>query len=297
MPGDRGKTDKFAPPPDLSLAQLLEMSVIAWVVFSVICMLFGLSYHNSSVEIWTFITLGSVVLLGVIYQSGRQAPVNRGTMIIATWLLVSVILGTWVGFFSYECCIGEYWMAEQLEARQNVLPSEPAGAYANAGELVFAEEARVDPSKSVGYKDTSVFCVAPIASDSPMETVQFWAAGVDCCGARGSFVCDDAWNPKAHAGVIIRNGTWSMFHEDIHSQYMKAVKLAEVTYGIASVEEPIFLRWVANPSQVELNIWRAGLGVLLAAVIISALLCGLQGCAIHVVLNRSSRGDIRNRLA
>lgn len=275
----------------------MEISVVAWVIFSVICLLFGLSYHDSYTEIWTLIILGVCVLLMIIYQSWRQwyeSSLNRVSVIVATWLLASVLLGTFVGIFSYDCCIGEYWTSQQLEARQNVLPSEPAGAYGNAGEIVFADEARVDPSKSVGFKDGNVFCVAPVASDAPMDTVQFWAAGLDCCGARGSFVCDDAWNPKAHGGIVIRNGTWSMMTEDIRAQYLKAVKLAEVTYSIASVKEPIFVRWVSNPGQVELNIWRAGMGVLLGAIIISALVCGLQACALHVCLNGKRKMDPRS---
>jgi len=295
MPGDRGKSDQYGPPPDVSLKQLMEISVVAWIVFSVICLLFGLSYHDSSTEIWTLIILGTVVLFMVLFQSWRhyyESSLNRVSVIVAAWLLVAVLLGTWVGLFSYDCCIGNYWMAQKLESRQNVLPSENALAYSNSGQIIFADEARVDPSKSVGFKDDNVFCVAPVASSVPFEVVQFWAAGTDCCGSRGSFVCDDAWNPKAHAGVVIRNGTFFMMGENIRAQYMKAVKLAEVTYGIASAKEPIFVRWVSNPNQVELNIWRAGLGVLLGSIIVSALVCGLQACAIHVVLN-GHRGRFR----
>jgi len=286
FPGDRGKTDKLSGPTDISIENLLKISVLAWVVFTITALLFGLSYHDSAVEIWTLVLIGVVVLVMVIGQSWRQwneSPHARISIIVAMWLLLSVGLGSFVGIFAYDCCIREYWTAQQLEARENVLPAEPAGAYANAGEIVFADEARVDPSKAVGYKDTSVYCVAPIASDAPMDTVQFWAAGLDCCGARGSFVCDDAWNPKAHSGLVIRNSTLG---EDLRGQYMKAVKLAEITYAIASVKEPIFVRWVSNPDQVELNIWRAGMGVLLACIIIATLVCGLQACGIHLALRR-----------
>lgn len=290
LPGDRGKIDPDAAAPDLTGEQLMQVSTIAHVIFIVICLLFGFSYHDAANEIHTIIFIGSVFLLMIMYQSWRtysESSMNRASFIVSSWFFVAVVTGTWVGLFSFNCCIGEYWTVQKLESRQNVLPSEPAGAYANAGGLIFADEARVDPSKSVGFKDINVFCVAPVASDAPMDTVQFWAAGVDCCGARGSFVCDDAWNPKAHGGLVIRNGSFSVAHEDIYSQYMKAVKLAEVTYSIASAKEPIFVRWVEDPNKVELNMWRAGLGVLLACIIVSALGCGLTACGCHVVLNRN----------
>lgn len=290
-PGDRGKTDEFRAPPDISLPHLIEVAVLAWFAFSVVCMLFGLSYHDSSVEVWSLVILSSVALLMVVVQSWRQqgeSSAARVSVIVAGWLLLAVLGGTVIGLFSYDCCIREYWMSQKLEARANVLPSEPAAAYSNAGEIVFADVARVDPSKSVGYKDHNVFCVAPVASDAPLDTIQFWAAGTDCCGSRGSFVCDDSWNPKARSGIVIRNATFEMMGTDLRAQYMKAVRLAEVTYAIASAKEPIFVRWVADPDQVELNVWRAGLGVLLAAVIIASLLCGLQACAIHMFLRRQS---------
>lgn len=79
---------------------------------------------------------------------------------------------------------------------------------------------------------------------------------------------------------------------DIRRKYLKAVKLAEVTYGIASVEEPIFVRWVANPDLVQVNIWRAGFGILLASIIIAALFCVLQAWAISMML-RKNRGHDR----
>jgi hypothetical protein len=284
FPGDRGKTDQLGPPPDISLEHLCQISIVAWVVFSVVCLLFGLSYHDSSVEIWTLLTLGFVTLTLIMGQSWRtwhESSASRVGFLVSSWMLLALVLGTCVGLFSYDCCIREYWQSQMLEARGNVLPSEPAGAYGNAGEIVFADEARIDPSKAVGYKDTNVYCVAPIASDVPMDTVQFWAVGLDCCGARGTFVCDDAWNPKARSGVVVRNHSeWAS--EDVREHYKKAVKLAEVTYAIASAEDPIFVRWVSNPQQVELNIWRAGMGVVLAAIIISSLLCGLQACLMHV---------------
>lgn len=292
FPGDRGKADPNAP-PELSWRVLIEVGIGAWVAFTVVCLLFGLSYHTSKVAVWSMIFLGSGVLTIVIGQHMRQyreSRIARDTVLIAGWFLAALVLGTAVGYVCYDCCIGEYWLSQSLEARENVLPSEPAGAYSNAGQLVFADEARVDASKSVGFKDGETYCVAPIASDAPLDTVQFWAAGVDCCGARGSFACDDSWNPKAHAGVVINNVTWTMMRSDIRGHYLKAIKLAEVTYAIASVKEPILVRWVANPDQVQLNVWRAGFGALLAAIIIAALVCGLQVCAVHFVRNKSPGG-------
>lgn len=269
----------------MSFKDIICLGFGAWVLFSSICLIFGFTYHSDKVQIWSVLIIGSIVLLVVIWQSWRyrfEEASARAHLIIGVWLLTSLLFGTAVGYFSYDCCISEYWQMQQLEARENVLPSEAAAAYANSGEIVFADEARVDVGKAVGYKDTTTYCVAPVASDAPFDQVQFWAAGKDCCGARGSFSCDDAWNPKARAGLVIRDV--SRMIEGDRVQYMKAVKLAEATYSIASAKDPVFVRWVTDPDQVELNIWAAGMGVLLSCIFISALCCGLQVCAVHSAL-------------
>lgn len=272
-----------------SIDQLMQVSVIAWLIFSGICLMIGFAYMDASREIHTILGLGCIFLMLVMYNSWQTrdvSPMSRASFIVSSWLLFAVVMGAWVGLVSYECCIGEYWMYQRLEKRTNVLPSENAGAYANAGGIIFADEARVDSSRSAGYKNENVFCVAPIASDAATATVQFWAGGVNCCAARGNFVCDDSWNDEAHGGIVIRNGSSSPVHKDLYGQFMKAVKLAEVTYSIASAEEPVFVRWVESPTQVELNIWRMGLGVILACIIIAALFCGMQACLIHMIINK-----------
>ena len=44
----------------------------------------------------------------------------------------------------------------------NVLPSELAAAHQDAGVIQFASSATVDISKSAGFKDNRLYCVAPI---------------------------------------------------------------------------------------------------------------------------------------
>lgn len=271
--GSIDKSETSAQQGTFSGQETAAIAASAWLIFSVVCLLFGLTYYNSQAEIWCLVSLGAVGLsmMAVTAQSAGDSK----QLTKAVLLLASLILGTVVGLCAYDFAIAEYWHSQKLAARENVLPSEDANAYRDVGKIVFADEARVDASRSVGYMDSSTYCVAPVASDAPMEKVQFWAAGVDCCGSRGSFSCDDSWNPKAHAGVVIIPGFNTIIGPDVHAQYLKAIKLAEVTYAVASAEEPILVRWVADPDKVELNIWTAGLGVVLGAIIVAAFACFL----------------------
>ena len=70
------------------------------------------------------------------------------------------------------------------------------------GKLIFSLDARVDTARSLGYKAKTVFCVAPII-DYATDSVEYWAAGSNCCGQRADFSCDDVWNPKARSGVVM----------------------------------------------------------------------------------------------
>ena len=49
-----------------------------------------------------------------------------------------------------------YWLYHDSHAYANVLPSEPAAGYLDAGKLVFAEEAHIDARRGMGFKDRDV---------------------------------------------------------------------------------------------------------------------------------------------
>merc|ERR1719159_1832451 len=63
-------------------------------------------------------------------------------------------------------------MYEEAREYHNVLPSEPAAAHADAGKITFAEAARIDTTKAVGYKAASTYCVAPILDPSSNNRVE-----------------------------------------------------------------------------------------------------------------------------
>lgn len=279
---------------------LLEAVALGWFVFSAVCIFFGFMYHGHEIQIWSLLLLGGFLIAVYVRMNLLSAaddqvmPYQKAAAftqaIFGSWILVSLLCGAAVGIFAYEWRIRNYWLSQELEARANVLPSEPAGAYSNVGEIVFADEARVDASKTIGYKDGRVYCVAPIAGDIPFDKVQFWAAGTDCCGARGNFQCDDAWDLKARSGIVLRDHQGA-FVKDKRPYFMKAVEMAKATYAVASAEEPIFVQWIADPDKVELNIWKKGMGFILCAIIIAPLLCGMSACFMAPAVEAAIRTD------
>lgn len=254
----RGKEPKG---PGFSVGELLTLLIIPFLLFSATCCLFAFAYERFSqlVWLWFFVALFASVMAYRRLKGGSGAAAEMLPRAAA----LSVIAGAAVGLVAYDLALQSYSFYETAYEYVNVLPSNNAKGYGDAGMIVFAEEAHLDTSRTMGYKDTTTYCVAPILDDEHVATVQFWAAGMNCCNQRGGFVCDDAWDSKARAGMVIP-GT-SRVMGDVRLEYMKAVRQAEAAYGIASAEEPIFVQWVVDPEKVHNIYMLIGVGILIVA--------------------------------
>lgn len=257
--------------PHQSFSELLGVIVVPWLVCVVICYMFAVTYHFAPMAVWLIILAGLVVCMSVIqrnfHEEQRQYGLRDSSM--AHLCLVAILLASVFGFVAYRSFYSKYWLSQSSHSYANVLPSEAAAAYADAGKLIFSEDARLVISKALGYKEGSVYCVAPIQDDAD-STVQFWAAGLDCCGARGSFSCDDAWDIKAHAGVVLKP----------EPEYLQAVKQAKAAFGLEAAKEPVFVRWVVSPEVVELKDFLFGNGLLVGVCIVFLVLLATFGTSL-----------------
>eukprot|EP00971_Amphidinium_carterae_P343899 6483951-Amphidinium_carterae.1 len=61
---------------------------------------------------------------------------------------------------------------------------------------------RLDIEHAVGYHAGSYYCVAPVVSSSgASHTIEYMAAGIDCCEQRGTFTCDQAADSSVRSGL------------------------------------------------------------------------------------------------
>jgi len=125
--------------------------------------------------------------------------------------LFAVINAVLCGNYNYWNHMFQYWSYDENRAYTNVLPTEPAASHADAGKIVFADTARVDTTRAVGFKMSTVYCVAPILDDTQLDRVEYWAAGTDCCpapatstatmlGTRRRKVAWRSWTPRRILG-------------------------------------------------------------------------------------------------
>lgn len=251
--------NKVAPAEKLSNGELASLALIPWGIFIFVCLLFLLLYHRSPGFVLVVVCLG--LFFSLVKLLTEQKRATGFQFLLAFFCFIAFFASAFIGLFTYNSFFEGYWASADGHSYANILPSESAAAYADASKVVFADEARIETSQALGFQDGHTYCVAPILDDAPLETVNFWAAGQNCCGARGSFSCDDAWNPNARSGMVIRSS------DRVRSEYMNAVRQAEASFEITSTEDPVFVTWVVDAEQLETKTWAIGFGILVVAVV------------------------------
>jgi len=248
--------------------------VLPWLMFVLISMLFTYGYHHIPGLVWSTVCLCSCFSLIFMFTTSGEGAEGRSAVSLGVLCVFAIVLSVLAGLHNYGTNMEQYWMYEEAREYHNVLPSEPAAAHADAGKITFAEAARIDTTKAVGYKAASTYCVAPILDPSSNNRVEFWAVGLDCCAPRGEFNCDDAAKEgaeAAHGGIVVFETGWIAA---THFEYFrKAVKESEAANDLVSAAEPIFVRWVKDPASVQASFFAAGTGALFGY------------CILHLVAN------------
>jgi len=112
----------------------------------------------------------------------------------------------------------------------------------DAGRIHFSEDAHVDISRSMGFRNYDTYCVAPITvGDAKLANYDFWAVGTNCClGSDGrDFRCGEFNNLAAHSGLRLM--------DDKERRYFRlAVEQAEAAYDIDS-NHAVFMYWMQDP--------------------------------------------------
>lgn len=197
--------------------------------------------------VWAIVGL-CLFIGGIFFLTGGQEN-DQPLMFLGLMCLGTVVLGGVVGGANYSWHMRSYYHFVDSREYTNVLPSEPAAAHADAGKIIFSAGAVVDKTKSVGYNHGSLYCVAPIIDTYTLPRVEYWAVGVDCCAPRSDFACDDALKGGVRGGMVISDG--GFLQHGNAEYYHRAVQVAQAAFDLQSAPEPIYVRWVADPTAVN----------------------------------------------
>lgn len=255
------------------------------IVCITILALFSFCYHIAPEMVWLAVLFCGYAVFAVL-------PPNPNGALFIDWVptytvLFAILFATVVGILNFELYMHPFFQCVWYAEYSNVLPSEGVASHSDAGKIVWAASTKVDTTKSVGYRDKFTYCVAPVVDESDMSKVGYWAAGYDCCSARGQFWCDDAGFPMAFGSVpfvepVLLGNSHDGFHE--------AIKMAEAVYGIHADKSPMLVRWVEDPVYTEQMFMYAG-GLMFAIAAGASMIGGVvMSVWMNNAADRAGRG-------
>jgi len=233
---------------------------VPWMLFVFMFWLMGFHLHfkhQRLVHFIVFLTLFLVVLCGWrafnAARRGARADIDRQptwTIFLFVTMALAWLLGLLLGDLNFHFNMEPYYQLSAMKTYESVDPAATHGQQLmDAGKVIFAPGSKLDLSRSMGFRNIDVFCVAPITmSDSEATRLDFWAVGLNCCtGGEADFRCGE-YNGEAHAGVRVMRAEQRAFYE-------LAVQQAEAAYKLKAVH-PLFFLWMKDPvAEVDANIF------------------------------------------
>lgn len=176
-----------------------------------------------------------------LLRPSLRDPAPSWYAFLACSCLVAILLAELVGTYNYVANMKFLYGYNDLNSYAGVDPSGGSGqAFLDAGQISFVNTSRLQLSRSMGFYDGTMYCVAPIVSTSePPAIYDFWAVGVGCCsGHAADFHCGPFSDANAHQGL-------RLLRDDQRPFFQLAVQQAESVYQIKA-NSPIFLTWTKD---------------------------------------------------
>mmetsp|Transcript_102806 Transcript_102806/g.178317 ORF Transcript_102806/g.178317 Transcript_102806/m.178317 type:complete len:324 (+) Transcript_102806:146-1117(+) len=223
--------------------------VFPWVMFTGVYYVISFETHLKQPSLcWFLIGLAVFGVVAAIVgafiefnnKAGRQAIWATS---MALSLSFALVIGMTVSESNYNSFMLPYYTWSSLNSYQNVDPGKLGGeAFMDAGKVTFSSNTALDLTKSAGFLNLDMFCVAPIVSSSgpsAREAYDFWAVGTNCCsGNSADFHCG-AFNVKGASGGL------RVLADADRDFYRLAVNQAAATFNL-QVKHPVFFHWVTE---------------------------------------------------
>lgn len=224
-----------------------------WLIFLGCFAVMSFTIHyNVAALAWILAIVPSALILLILVLMSRRATRNGREPMWFNFAIFAValatVLGVLGGWANFWYNMYPYYELKNLNSYTATDPSTVSGAaMMDAGRVYFVNGAKLDMSRSMGFKNLDTYCVAPITkSGAPAGgNMNFWAVGINCCrGTSADFQCGEYDNPKARAGL-------RLIRDDERPFFRLAVQQAEAHYKIKA-PHPLFFYWMQDPVE-EMN--------------------------------------------
>jgi len=166
------------------------------------------------------------------------------TLVICVTSLVAFLLGVMLGRYDYKQNMQSIYDVDALNAYVSVNPVIMRGQeLMDAGRVQFVEGANLDLNLANGFKNTDVFCVAPITvNNAVLASYDFWAVGKNCCSDQtNDFKCGSYNAVGSKGGIRSTNDVDRDF-------YRLAVQQAMSSHAIKAIH-PLFFEWTTDAAE------------------------------------------------
>lgn len=261
--------------------------LVPWAIFTGLCAAISFSvYDTRPLCIWFLFSccLLIAVLLGLrAYMLHRKryeleaAQLDQKTwyIFLAATVLIATLGGLTFGLVNWQGNLSPHKQYASLSNYTDVDPTSSTGRqYLDAGAVEFKLGTHLEYDYGIGFKDWSVYCVAPIVyGDLPLASYDFWAVGVDCCnGHAGDFACGVKVDrlTESFGGLRLMNDQERVY-------YRVAIQMAEAQFGLRTTH-PLFFTWTQEPMQQVSQLWWTGIWFFVASSV--AFLALQLSCAL-----------------
>lgn len=241
-----GVKEAAAAPFTMILLNLVVHPVVFTVAYFVHAFIHRKWWNYVRLLVLVVLVLTSVMLL---VRACRKRSLCMWSYLLACGLMLATTSGAYFGNATYSV-MGDIFTFNGMATYVNISPSDDSGlGHTDAGEVYFRDGSRIDTTRAVAFKNTDIFCAAPIimveVDDAGQETertgksVDWWAAGINCCTPGGDeFTCGDG-QPTARAGMrMLNTANLPYFQFAVHQFTAK--------YHIPA-EHPLFFYWETDP--------------------------------------------------
>jgi hypothetical protein len=236
---------------------------VPWTTFVIVIVASAVPPPGTIWSTFTFAVCLLSIVVGLLfcqfYWSGRKGSIH---LIVGLLTCLATIVAYGAGSEVSSVDMVNYWTYRSGVTYSNVPPNKPADAFQDSNIIDFTQMSRLDLRQVFGFRPhgtSSTYCVAPIIeSDNPSKEINFWAAGMDCCEPRRSFICGDASNMVARSGIVFPANS-STYSAHRWQQFRKSAQLAADLYGLSIPEYPIFVRWHEDAAGFQNNLYQEGL--------------------------------------
>lgn len=244
----------------MNLVAMILCVLLPWSIFSVIYAVLSSTLHYERFGITcTVVALGLLVVLVLLqlavqaarqkveHDPNRQPNWNMFLFVTACFAWILAVIAGNINYYSHTL---PFMSVQNLNSYNMVDTTITTGQHLmDAGTVIFAPDTHLDITRSLGFRNEKIYCVAPIVTgNKTASSYDFWAVGTNCCsGVRADFHCKGYNNPEAIGGL-------RLMRDEDRPFYRLAVQQAEATYSI-NANHPLFFEWQPDPAAV-VNSWQ-----------------------------------------